>query len=261
MRTKVENIMQYVPTGETYEVKLYEFHELPKDTKNRIIDEYEADYLQWVDEDFRDYNEREIWDCVRDLEKQTNCKWSYNRWYSCDFDVEYKTFPIWSPEYVEHAEDNGYYASFDICEAWNAHVSKLRGLYETYDYIDEIMENTFPYYDDNYAKIRENWTYHARLEEMRDKVHDMYIEELDDACRDVANAIQSLLTLEWEDVHSREYIESRFEDLETGYSCYTRDDSGRVYYYDSRKWYTEDGELYEESNVHHECISIVKLAS
>ena len=262
MRIKKENIMQYVPTGKTYTVDLYTFDELDEAAKEYAVDEFvgsNEDMFSW---EFQDFVEPEIWECVRDLEKNISgarVSWRYNRFYSCDFDIEYSYDDCFDPDELDAVKDTGYYASFDLCDVWNKHLHKLNGLCHKMNYIDHLSYDIYPYWD-HYETIRENVEFNNRLDGMRDKVVSMWYEELEAACEDVANTIQSLLVNEWEYVTSREYAAQYFHDVEAGYESRMIDNSGRVYYSDSRKWFTVDGELYEEANINHACVSIVKTS-
>lgn len=48
------------------------------------------------------------------------------------------------------------------------------------------------------------------------------------------------------------------DETTTGGEYYTRDKCGRVYYYDSRRWYTAAGVHYCTSDIDRECVSIVR---
>ena len=265
MRTKTENVMRYMPTGETYTVDLYEFHELSDDAQARIIDEYDEErqndpyFSQW----FADFQEHEIWTCVHDLEKSitgARVQWRYNRWYSCDFDCEYAYDDCYTPYEVNRVDDTGYYASMDLCDAWNAHVRKLNAICYHVNYLESLMYGEYDVWGPHYVYLKYNETAYNRLETMRDHLIDAWYAELEAACEDVRNTIETLLRVEWEDYTSKEYARGEFEANEAGYECRTRDNSGRVFYSDSRKWYTVDGKFCEQGNVSYECVSIVKAS-
>lgn len=258
MRTKTENIMQYVPTGETYTVDLFEFHELADDVRADLVDRFMVENEGFFDDTFRDCHELDIWEAVKALQKQTGCKWFYNPWYSCDFDVNYKMYETYETELFYPADDNGYYASFDICEAWNAHIRKMNALHMQAEYLYYLENDVYPIYNAHYTPIKENIAFNTRVSKMIEAIYDEWTAELERACVDVANTIQSLLDDEWNYVHSHEYAQDYLAEVDAGYECRTIDNSGRVYYHDTRKWYTADGQLYEEASVDHACISIVK---
>lgn len=246
MRTKTEQIMKLQPTGEVYTVDLYEFHELGDAARARIIEEYQEERAGWIDYDFRNYQEHEIWQCVRDLEEQTGARWFYNRFYSCDFDTEYTTPAYNGIDGANVAKDTGYYASFDLCEAWNAHARKINALSSYYWALEDTLEKKAPVKFDAWALSR--------------FIYGECERELEAACADVANAITSLLISEWEDVSSNEYAEEEYKINEAGEMFRTIDHGGRVLLHDSRKWFTADGELYEQTKIDGECLSIVKAA-
>ncbi len=280
MRTTTDYISTYnTETGTTQHetmITLYTFDELDDDARARVVADFceerasDPYFSQW----FIDCYEREIWDCVRDLEKSitgARVQWQYNRWYSCDFDCEWSIKDIdWlSPDIMRPVEDNGYYASMDLRDAWNKHARKLNGLAMQHEYISELCEDKY-YYECWYAgQNPENKYFYERLDDMRDKIFDAWIEELEAACEDVRNTIEYLLRAEWEYYTSEEYAREECADESTQggesraceYPYYKNGGyTGRVYYSDNRKWYTVDGEFYEQSDVSHECVSIVKAA-
>ena len=263
MRTKTENVMCYMPTGETYTVELYEFHELNEDAQARIIDEYDEErqndpyFSQW----FADFQEHEIWACVRDLEKSitgARVQWRYNRWYSCDFDCEFSYDDCYDPGEMERVKDTGYYASMDLCDAWNKHVRKLNAICYRMEHVDGLMCEEYDVWGPHYVYLKYNEAAYNRLEAMRDHLIGAWYAELEAACDDVRNTIETLLRAEWEYYTSEECARDEFEANEAGYECRTIDNSGRVYYHDTRKWYTAAGELFEQSDINHQCVSIVR---
>lgn len=244
-------------------IPLYEFHELNDDAQTRVIEEYaetrsnDPYFGQW----FFDSYESEIWECVRDLEKSitgARVSWSYNRWYSADFDCEFSYNDCYEPGYMEPVENNGICYSFDLCDAWNAHVHKLNAIENLIHHVVYVQYEKYPCNEWEYCGRPENEALYYRLEAMYDDLIGKWYEEIERACDDVRNTIEYLLRSEWDYYTSDEYARDDFEANEAGYECRTIDNSGRVYYYDTRKWYTANGELFEESNVTRECVSIVK---
>jgi len=277
MKTIINTVTSYnTETGATKRaetIELYTFDELTDDAKERVYKDFEEErrndpyYCQW----FNDAYERPIWECVRDLENAiqgADVSWRYNTWYSCDFDCEYTYNDYASPDVIERVSDSGYYASMDICDAWNAHTRKLNAIYTHIDYIESLMwdmDTSFDYWNEYTAEDR----IYNRLDSMRENLITRWYSELESACKDVRDTIETLLRDEWEYYDSEEAarIECEDETIQGGesYTCeypYYKNGgyTGRVYYSDHRKWYTADGELYDESNVNHECVSIVKVA-
>ena len=241
-------------------VNLYEFRELPEDVQNRILNKYMETRTEWLSIDFCNYQEHDIWECVRDLEKSitgARVRWDYNHWYSCDFDTEYAYDDCYDPCELEIIEDNGYYASMDICDSWNAHIKKLNAIYARFELIEQYINETASNYDYWNLYTAADRVYN-RLDDMRSDLIGRWYAELENACKDVSNTITSLLITEWEDVQTREYALNEYLANECGYESRTIDNSGRVYYYDSRQWFTIDGEKYETPNYRRECVSIVK---
>ena len=268
MKTKTENVMQLQPTGETYTVDLYEFCELSDDVRARLASEYLEENAQEIEWAFTDSCEHDTWGAVKELENAitgARVSWHYNRWYSCDFDVNYSYDDCYSPAEVETVDDNGYWSSYDICGAWNAHVRRLNAICSMLDYLGYVDAEVYPVWDNHYNTIKENGAFNSRADDMHGKLVDEWYCELERACDDVARAIESCLRSEYEYMHSEEYAEAQLSEIEAGYECRTCEYpyyknggyTGRVYYSDSRKWYTADGELYEEANTNHECVSIV----
>lgn len=130
-----------------------------------------------------------------------------------------------------HMEGYGFCSSMDMADAFNAYEPRLLALIKAYE--------TATKYDDLII-ISEHFA----------RVHR---EACETACRVFHNCF----------AEEKEYYESmeHFEDETTqGGEWRTRDNSGRVYYSDNRKWYTADGEFYEQSDVSNECVSIVKAS-
>lgn len=246
-------------------VDLFTFDELSEDAKNRVVSDYceeranDPYYWQY----FADTCESEIWECVRDLENSISgarVSWSYNRWYSCDFDCEYSYSDSYDPCELEPIENNGYCYSMGICDTWNAHIRKLNAISYRLEYIGHLMEDVYPDWD--YWRsdwIEENEPFYNRLDILYSDAVSLWYEELERACDDVRNMIEFLLRSEWEYYTSEEFAREECEDESTqGYEIRTRDNVGRVYYSDCRKWYTENGEFFDQSNINHACVSIVK---
>jgi len=276
MRIKTEQIMRMQPTSETYTVDLYTFDELNDDAREKIIDEFMEErandpyFAQW----FSDAYESEIWACVRDFEQNitgANVQWRYNPWYSCDFDCVYKIkdFDWITPDEMEPVKDTGYYASMDICDAWNGHTRKLNAIARLYSYMSELQMTEYPAYEWEYNGDPCNMAFYNRLDAMTARLHDEWIEELERACNNVRDTIETLLRAEWEYYTSEECARLECEDESTQggefraceYPYYSNGGyTGRVFYSDNRKWYTVDGEYYEQSDVNYECVSIVKAS-
>ena len=271
MRTTTENIYGIV---DTRTVQLYEFHELSEDVRARIVDEYreERENNPYFSQYFVDAYERDIWECVRTLEKSitgARVQWRYNRWYSCDFDCEFSYDDCCDPGEMERVKDTGYYASMDLCDAWNSHIAKLNAICYRVDYLESLIYGEYDVWGPHYVYMKYNEAAYNRLETMRDSLISAWYEELEAACEDVRNTIEALLRAEWDYYTSEEYARMECEDETTQggewrtceYPYYKNGGyTGRVYYSDNRKWYTADGEFYEQSDVTRECISIVKAA-
>lgn len=267
MRIKQEQVMKLQPTGETYTVKLYTFDELSDDARARVVSDFYEErasdpyFSQW----FIDCYEHKIWACVRDLEKSitgARVQWQYNRWYSCDFDCEFSYDDCYDPGEMERVKDTGYYASMDLCDAWNGHVRKLNAICYRVDYLESLMYGKYDVWGPHYVYQKHNEAAYNRLEGMRDDLVGRWYEELEAACEDVRNTIEYLLRGEWDYYTSEEYAAIECEDETTqGYECRQIDNAGRVYYSDCRRWYTVDGIYYDQSSVYNQCVSIVKRAA
>jgi len=268
MKTTTENIYGII---DTRTIQLYEFHELCEDAQNRVISEYmiERENDPYFAQYFADCYESEIWECVYSLEKSLSnigVKWSYNPWYSADFDIVYRYNDCSSPDELTPVDDNDICYSMDLCDAWNAHVHKLNAICHRIDYLAYLSEDLYPIYDIYYNEIPENAAFSARADDMHLQMVDLWYMELEKACDDVRNTIETLLRGEWEWYASEECARDEYEANQTGeeyrtceYPYYKNGGyTGRIYYSDSRKWYTAAGELYEQSKINHECVSIVK---
>jgi len=278
MKTITSEEYIYNPeTGTTTQARvipLFEFFELNDGAKNHVVMDYmnERENDPYFNQYFYDCYESEIWECVRDLEQSitgARVQWQYNRWYSCDFDCEFSYDDCYDPGYIEPVKDTGYYASMDLCDAWNAHRRKLNALYYRVYYLDTLIYGDYDVWDVFSQYHKENEPFYNRLETMRDDLISQWFEELENACDDVRDTIETLLRGEWEYYTSEEYARMECEDETTqggkSYACeypYYKNGgyTGRIYYSDSRKWYTADGEFYEQSNIDHECVSIVKVS-
>lgn len=256
--------MAYQPTGLVITIPLYTFEELSEDARNRVVSDYVEERANdpYLAQYFADCYESDIWHCVKDLESNISgarVSWQYNRWYSCYFDCEYSYDDCYDPSKLSTIEDNGYCYSMDICDAWNAHIRKLNTIYYRVDYLDHLLWDVYNDWDAFERRFDPNAKFSARLDRMRDDLISQWYEELEKACDDVRDAIEILLRGEWDYYTSEEYARMECEDeTAQGYECRTIDNTGRMYYYDTRKWYTIDGELYEQSSIIHECVSIVK---
>ena len=259
MRTILDTIATYDTergtTTQTRVISLFEFDELDDAARDRVAREYAEERANdpYFGQYFADTYEGEIWECVHALEKSitgADVRWRYSWWYSADFDCEYTYSDCYSPAYMERVSDTGYYASLDICEAWNAHAGRLNALYHQIVGLDNLLY----YAADGSARY---WA----LMEWAERVEGQWFAELEKACEDVRATIENLLRAEWEYYTSEEAARTECEDeTAQGYEAHQIDGRGRVFYTDCRKWYTADGELYEQANVNHVCVSIVKAS-
>ena len=266
MRTKEIEIMRYMPTGEKHEIELFEFYELGEEAQERAFNEFVEErandpyFGQW----FADSYEREIWDGVRDLENSirgARVEWRYNRWYSCDFDVEYSYNDCYHPCELEPVKDNGVCYSMAVCDAWNKHVRKLNAISYQLEHVEHLQADVYPDWGPHYTIIEENVAFYNKLDDIAGNLTDLWFTEIERACDDVRDTIETLLRGEWEYYTSEEYARLEFEDETTqGYKIRTTDHSGRVYFHDCRKWYTADGEFYEQSDINHACISLARVS-
>lgn len=240
MKKNLVNEMKLQPTGRVIVLNLFELHELSEEAQENAyrewLDEYRYSTEHICDLQYSDvihYGDKALASVGIDAE--------WDSWDNCfpgnyidpytGRGVAYMTAADYLPdaENICHMEDYGYYSSMDMADAFNVYESELRGLVDEYRKTDDY---------DKRGDIADRFAYLHR-----------------EACRDACKVFRDRYEEEKEDLESFE----RFEDETTqGYRCYTRDSAGRVYCTDCRKWYTEDGELYEQSDVNHACISIVK---
>ena len=245
---------------------LYTFDELSDEARARVIADFSEErendpyFSQW----FSDAYEREIWACVRDLEKSISgarVQWHYNRWHSADFDCEYSYDDCYDPCELDRVGDNGYYASMDLRDAWNAHINELNRINARLEMIDDLMNGKYNVWGPHYIYLKHKEHVYNLLDDLANKTVSLWYSELEAACEDVRNTIEILLRDEWEYYTSEERAREECEDESTqGGECRTTDHTGRVFYSDDRKWYTADGQFYEQSDVNHACVSIVKVA-
>lgn len=249
MRTKTESIMRYMPTGETYTVELFELHELDDGARDNA-------YRNWL-EDYREsagyYYDVTQNDVIHYGDKALasvgiNAEWDswdncfpgnyadpYNGRYLPYGDAAEYLGVDWGARMTArdicHMDDYGYYSSMDMAEAFNAYEARLLQLVADYEKCDDY---------DGRGDIAEQF---ARLHR--------------EACEKACKALQNDYEVE------REYLESfeHFEDeTEQGYCWRTLDETGRVIFHDCRKWYTAEGEFYEQADVSGACVSIVKAS-
>jgi len=271
MKTTTGIISEYnAETGTTQRettITLYTFDELTEEARARVVADYAGErandpyFSQW----FADFQEHEIWECVRDLENTiswTGATWHYNRWYSCDFDCEFSYDDCYDPGELNRVNDNGICYSMDLCDAWNKHVRKLNGLCAQFEHVDYLCWDVYNEWDSNYyCDAPNNAHFYARADALRDHLIGAWYAELETACEDVRNTLEYLLRAEWEYYTGEEYAREECEDESTqGYECRQIDNAGRVYYSDCRRWYTVDGQFYEQSDVNHECVSIARMS-
>ena len=270
MKTTTDIISEYnTETGTTQRettITLYTFDELTEEARARVVADYAEErandpyFSQW----FNDCYESDIWECVRDLEQSISgarVHWQYNRWYSCDFDCEFSYDDCYDPGEFETVKDNGLCYSMDLCDVWNKHVRKLNAICYRVDHLESLMYGEYDVWGQHYVYLKHNEAAYNRLETMRDNLIGAWYAELEAACEDVRNTIEALLRGEWEYYTGEEYAREECEDESTqGYECRTIDNAGRVYYSDCRRWYTVDGQFYEQSDINHACVSIVRAA-
>ena len=206
MRTITDDIYTYdTERGATLKervIRLYEFHELDDDAQARVIADYVEDRASdpYFGQYFADCYEYEIWECVHDLEKSimgARVQWHYNRWYSCDFDCEYAYDDCYNPGYIEPVTDCGICYSMDLCDAWTKHARRLNGLYRMYEYLDYLCWDVYNNWN-GWNEITENTSFFKRADALRDIAITRWYEELERACDDVRNEIETLLRGEWE---------------------------------------------------------------
>ena len=277
MRTIKDTVYSYnTETGTTTQTRvipLFTFDELSDDAQKTAVRAFmeERESNPYFSFEFNEFYEREIWDCVRNLEKSitgARVQWQYNRWYSCDFDCEYSYDDCYDPGELYTIPDNGICYSIDLCDVWNSHVDKLNAINRAFENVRNRMydiNSSFDYWN--------GYTYEDRLYSILDDAQTSLVgrwyAELEAACENVRNTIEALLRDEWDYYTSEEYARLECEDEATQggewrtceYPYYKNGGyTGRVFYSDNRRWYTVDGKFYEQSDVTDECVSIVKAS-
>ena len=139
--------------------------------------------------------------------------------------------------------DRGDYATMDIADVFNSHGPKME------EYASMWYQVAFPESGSCFYECDDETSY-----ELLGMYESLYLKEYERAAQDALNKWYDLREAEEEYLTSFEAFADEFNQ---GYEVRTIDKSGRVYYSDCRKWYTVDGEFYEQSNTNHECISIV----
>lgn len=226
----------------TQETTLFELYELTDDARENAYKNWLDDY-RWSGEYTMDlmysdtvhYGDKALEGVgmVAEWDSWDNCRpGSY-----IDPDNGRMTPYLTAADYLPNAEnicsmdDYGYWSSMDMADAFNEYSAQLLELVKAYKACEDYDES---------GRIAEEF---ARLHK--------------DACWDACRVFQRCYEDEKEDLESLE----RFEDESTqGYECRTIGRTGRVYYSDCRKWYTEDGEYWGESSINNACVSIVKAS-
>lgn len=147
--------------------------------------------------------------------------------------------------HAERMADVGEYCSIDMAEAFNAHGPALE------EYAAMWYQVAFPEYGTPFYECDDQTGY-----DLMGMFEELYLQEFEAAAQDALNKWTENRECEREYMTSFEAFADEFNQ---GYSCRTTD-GVRVYYHDSRKWYTADGEYYGDSNVSGACISIVKTS-
>lgn len=146
--------------------------------------------------------------------------------------------------HADKMKDGGEWVSMDMAEAFNAHGPKMEE-YAGMWYQVAYPENNTPFWD-----CDDETSY-----DLLGMFEELYLEEYEAAVYDALRKWKENREAEEEYITSFEAFEDEFSQ---GYECRQIDKSGRVYYSDCRKWYTIDGEYYDQSNINHACVSIVK---
>lgn len=112
-------------------------------------------------------------------------------------------------------------------------------------------------------KIKENalYTLDELSEEARERAYNEWLDEYRDSYEWTCDVVYSDTVYYGDKALASVGINAEWDSWDNCFpGNYADPYSGRVYYSDNRKWYTVDGELYEQSNVSHECVSLVKTA-
>lgn len=243
MKNYTYSEMKLQPTGRLIKIELFTLEELSNEARERA-------YKEWLDEyceSFEYICELQYSDVITYGEKALasvgiNAEWdSWDNCYPGNYaDPHSGRFSpcVTAADYLPddagaicHMDDFGFYSSMDMADTFNEYETELRELVSAY-----AIE----------------WDYEKQLE-----ISAQFARVHNDACRAACRVFQNCYEEE------KEYNESmeRFEDESMqGYEYRTTDNAGRVHYSDNRRWYTADGELYEQSNISHECVSIVKAS-
>ena len=139
---------------------------------------------------------------------------------------------------------NGDYASMDIADAFNAYGPEME------KHAAMWYRVAFPEYGTPFYDCDDQTSY-----DLMGLYEELYFKAFERAAQAALNKWEELREIEREYYTSREAFEDEYNQ---GGEWRSIDKTGRVYYTDSRNWYTADGEFYGQSSVNHECISIVK---
>lgn len=239
MKTHNYPEMALKPTGRIITIELFTIDELGDDARKRA-------YNDWLDTigiyDVEDHLQTSI-----DYDARKALDPIIPNW---DCDNYGHIWPIMSnvriPQdgHAPRMTDNGDCFSMDIADAFNAHGPQME------EYAGMWYQIAFPECDSPFWDCDDQTSY-----DLLAMYEDLYLNAFEKAAQDALNKWEELRECE------REYLTSveAFEDeTNQGYECRTIDKTGRVYHHDCRKWYTVDGEFYEQSDISHECVSIVK---
>ena len=241
MKTYEQQEMKLHPTGRVISIHVYTLDELSEEAQERAYNDWRDSVVSYDVEDELytgiDHYAREALlsvDAEYDGDSYGNL-WPYMH-----------NAAIPQDGHAPKMDDLGYYATMDMAEAFNAHgpvLEECAAMWYAVAFPDS--GSTFYECDDETAYC------------LMCMYESLYLDEYENAVQDALDVWKELRDQE------REYLTSfeAFSDESLqGCECYTIDNTGRKYHHDNRLFYFEDGEYYGESDIDHECVSIVRAS-
>ena len=231
--------MGFAPTGRILTVELFTIDELSDEARENA-------YNDWVESvgiyDVEDYLQMTIDHDVRETIDPIIPNWDCDNYGNIWPVMRNVRMPL--DGHAPKMEHSGDWASMDVADAFNAYGPQME------EYADMYYRVAFPEHGSAFYECDDRTSY-----DLMELYEELYLKVFEIAAQSALDKWEELREMEREYHTSVEAFEDEFNQ---GYECRTIDEAGRVYYHDSRKWYTIDGEFYEQANINDQCISIVK---
>lgn len=238
MKSRQYPEMQHQPTGRIITIELFTIDELSDDARERAyndwLEEPSALQIEYYLQDTIDYDARKALDPII---PNWNCDAYGHIW------PIMRNVKMPNDGHAPRMKDCGDWATMDIADAFNAYGHEME------EYANIWYRIAYPESGSAFYECDDTAAY-----DLLGLYEDLYLQTFEKAAQAALSKWEELREAEREYHTSTEAFEDEFNQ---GYECRTIDRTGRVYLNDCRKWYTANGEFYEQSDITHECVSIV----